>query len=350
MEPFDPDRPTQPAETPPGGSDLEPEEPTIQFGAQEPVELPGQEPAEPAAPRRPAGRIALALGVAVALVAGALAFVFTRGGGEALAMQFREGDSYRYRLSLAFDGTVEVGTDVEPFQFEMEETFSMVVESVDQDGIATLHMTIEDLSASVGGDSVSAPTDDLDFRLKIAPDGRILESGGLGFATGPNTGPGFPGVDQFTPLLPEGPVSPGDTWASDFEQSVPFFDKPFRFEGESELLRYESVAGVDTAVIRSRLTIPLDFSLNLREVLGAIGEDDSDLPEGTDPVFVYGGNVELVQTNWFDPEQGEVVESSSDAAIDMTLRIEGVPEEELDGVDEIAVRGDMTMELQRLAA
>jgi hypothetical protein len=306
-------------------------------------------PSEPAPPRRPVGRVVVAIGVVVALAAGAVAFLLTRGGGVALAMQFREGQAYRYRLTMTFDGEVDLGTEIQDFQFEMEETFSLDVESIDEEGIATVRMTIEDLSASADGDTVPTPDEDLEFRLRIAPDGRILESGGLGFATGPNTGPGFPGLDQFAPLLPDGSVSPGDSWTTEFEQAVPFFDEPLRFEATSEFLRNETVGAVEAAVIRTRTTIPLDFSLDVREVLAAIGEDDSDLPESSDPVLVYGGKVVLVQTNWFDPEKGEILESSTDATVDMNLRIEGVPEEELD-VDELGVAGDMTIELQRLAA
>src|SRR5438128_5788858 len=87
----------------------------------EPPDLPAPPPPapgpefvhNPVPARRPRGRVLTAVGVAVAVLAGALVVLFTRGGpgggpDVALALAYRKGAVYGFRMSIGLDATLSV--------------------------------------------------------------------------------------------------------------------------------------------------------------------------------------------------------------------------------------------------
>lgn len=305
-------------------------EPAVQAGAAPLVEKPGgpfwaYDPSATLGHRRGRGPVIVAAVVVLALVAAGAAWFLSRSTATALALDLEPGKAFRYHLQMSMKGTTEAaGSDV-PMNMGMDQTFTFRVVSVDKDGIAEVEMKIESASIAVNGRATPVPGFTVD--LRVAPDGRILTGGQLSLAPGASSGAAFPGLDQFFPLLPDGPVKPGDTWTKSFDQQFPFGEGRLRYQTSNELLRYEDTKGVRAAVITSSLDLPLDIAMDLKKMLEVSGQAAllGQLPPEANPRFTIVGEVRGEQTNWFDPEAGEVLRTSGTGSVVMTMKAEGFP-------------------------
>ena len=298
---------------------------------------------------RARGPIALTLVVFVIVASGGY-WLLNRpsGGGTALALSFAPGQTERYRIDMSFSGSMDAAGRSTPFSMQVAETFSWKVASVDA-GVATVEMTVEQISGNVNGQP-TAPAPSAPVTLRIASDGRILTGGGFGGidATDP-IGAVFDGTDQFVPLLPDHPVSPGDTWTKAYDQVLPFDMGRLHFSSTSHLLRYEPVDGVRAAVVTSRATLPMDMAIDLRKVLESLGQD-ADLPEGVNPSMTFGGGMDMRLTSWLDAAHGRVVRTAGTIDMHITIDMEGFPAVGGDSANgHFALGGILTMNVDRQA-
>lgn len=308
------------------------------------------EPAPPAPRRRGRGLIVGAIVATVAVIAGAVALVATQGSDEAeagpLALVFTEGDTHRYRIEqtieLTFSGDALAGATGldQPVKLETSQLVAWRVTDVDADDVATVRVSVEDASMTVGGmplpSEVPPPVD-----LRISPDGRVLSVGGPalgGAALDLTRGPlgrlfQIPGQDQLTPLLPpDGSAAPGDSWDASFSQDVSFGDGSIDVEATSRYVRDETLDGADTAVIATESQVTVDVAFAIADVLDALA--GSGLPTaaatGLDDVgdatisSVGGGTTS--QTSWVSLDGHEVVETRSSGDFDVAMTFEGVPD------------------------
>lgn len=266
----------------------------------------------------------MAASVVVALAVGAFGYLsFNRGGGgTALALTLSPGQSVTYQVRFTMNGTISIAGQSQPFSGQMSETVGWKVTSVNA-GVATVHVTLRNVSGQVEGQRIKKSDVPSGVDIKVAADGRVLSGGDLASA-GSNSF-GFPGTDQFTPLLPDRPVGPGDTWSKSFQQSLPFADGALSYSTRSTFLRYQTLQGVRTAVLSTTMDVPLDYTVNIRRLLAFIGQKDSQIPAGSDPSISYGGSVQIRSTSWFDPTRGQLVQSASDGTFDMTMKFAGFP-------------------------
>jgi hypothetical protein len=144
-------------------------------------------------------------------------------------------------------------------------------------------------------------------------------------------------------------VSPGDEWDRNYSRPFPFGDGKLSFKAHNEFLRYENVTDTKTAVIHTDLTVPLDFSIDVRRLLAAIGTsvDQAQLPGGSNPQVMYGGNMTGTMTSWLEPETGQQVKGVGNLDFDMTIRFENLPVD--DGRFDMAFTGTFDYELFRLS-
>ena len=156
----------------------------------------------------------------------------------------------------------------------------------------------------------------------------------------------FPGTDQFTPVLPDHPVKPGDTWTKSFDQTLPFGGGDLSYTSHNTFVRYEKVSGVKAAVIRSTMSVPLDLTIDLRKLLDTYGQG-APIPKGSHPTIQYGGRVSMDQTAWFDPIGGSLVKTLLVAQFDMQMQFKGFPSKQLPGGGQVAFAGSMTLTLTR---
>jgi len=308
--------------------------------------------AEP--PKRRLGVVIGAVAVVMALVGGLLVFQLTRSGDEAeaqaLALAFTEGQTETYVIHMTMDGTMAMeGFGQEsigdmPLDMDMTETMTWKVLSVDDEGVATVETSITDVSGTMNGVAIPASeTETPPTEMKIAPDGRLLEVGGTTIPSllqGSTGLGGVPGLDQYTPLLPDDPVEPGDSWTKDFSQDMPFGEGKIEFTTVNTLERYETVGGVEAAVITTEFELPLDFTVDLGDLLA--GQETSGVDMSGVSV-AYGGKVSLSMTAWVDPSGKQLLKSSSTGDIDMTMEMSGAPE--FSG--QMALEGTFSQEMER---
>ena len=304
--------------------------------------------------RRPRRRFPVALGVVVAMVLGGVAFFVTHHGASSepplrLAMQFRKGHVHRYQLHMMMNGTMTMGSRSEPLDLDANMTFGMKVLAV-RKGEAVVSVLPGTISGTANGKAIPEGQLPGVTRLRIARDGRILSGAGA-FTSGTADGMGanVPALDQFTPLLPKHQVSPGDEWDRNFSRPFPFGDGKLAFTAHNEFLRFESLSDTRTAVIQTDVTVPLDFSIDVRRLLAAIGTsaDQAEIPVGSNPEVIYGGDMTGTMTSWFEPTTGQQVKGLGNLDFDMTLRIEGLPVD--DGRWDMAFAGTFDYELFRLS-
>lgn len=289
-----------------------------------------------AAPRRGRrrARVAMVGALAILLTAGG-SFLMTRPRGPdvALAFDFREGTTYRYRMSMSVDGTVEAPLVEMPMVGELSETVAYHVVSVEPDGTATIDVSVEDVEGAFAGQPVPETTD-LEVRMRVAPDGGLLEVDGTPVPAAmqqawsdPTGSGGLPGMQSF-PLLPDRPVGPGDEWVKDIDQPLPFGQGSVRLHSENEFVRYEDVGEIRAAVIESDISSPIDWTIDLTEFADfadRVGGERVTAEEfkGLPTSISYEGEVEQEQTTWLDPNRGEVLRSELTGEFDVTTRAEG---------------------------
>jgi hypothetical protein len=304
--------------------------------------------------RRPRGLVVGALVAGLALLAAVVASAILGGGGSSaaarpLTLSFTLGDRETYRLHLTMDGTIGAGDLLGemPFDMELTQVVAWEVTAVDAEGVATIEVTVQEVSGMVNG--VEVPTDPAEmpaFEMRVAPDGRVLEAGGLSFAGADlSGGASFPGMGQMTPLLPDHPVAPGDRWTTSFSQDNPFGEGEISYEATSTFEREEELDGVRTAVIRTEMTVPMDLTISFEELLAAMGKDagaEAEQLRGAE--IAYGGQGSFTQTAWVDLEAEQALKVASSGTFDMTMTFRG-----LDALEdqEIAFHGDFTQELRR---
>jgi hypothetical protein len=293
----------------------------------------------------------IGLVVVVALIGGAVVFVVGGDDDVALAWGFEEGQTYRYRMRMTFDGQVsapELGLD-QPLNMGMDATVSWRVKEVDEAGVATIELTMEDVSGTVNGMPSPQQAEDVETSFRMAPDGRVLTAGELSFASSTN-GEVIPGFDQVSAILPDQEVSPGDTWNKEFSQAFPFGEGELRYSSQSRFDRYEDRGGVRTAVITSNMTSPLEFTLEFRRLLETLGQtlQDAGLPPGSNPKIVYGGNATVNATSWLDLEARQLVQGRNSSSFDMTMRFEGFPAGEIPPGSEVAFSGTASARIDRI--
>jgi hypothetical protein len=88
------------------------------------------------------------------------------------------------------------------------------------------------------------------------------------------------------------------------------------------------VDGVEAAVVTSHITLPLDFSLDFRKMLGIGGLDYPGvlgLSPRAHPVVRWVGTMSMNLTSWLDLAGGKLLKIRGAADFDETLTFEGFP-------------------------
>lgn len=282
----------------------------------------------PAAPpsRSRVWLIGVAIALAVAVVVGVVVLRPEGAEGEPIAYAFEPGQELNYRMRATMEGNVSLeGLGSESMSMEMAGVIRMKVRSVDAEGVATIDLTLEDLTFESDPPVETGFPDSLEEAVKIAPDGRLLQ-GSLGFSELGAASQAPPGWDQYSPLLPDGPVSPGDTWSDSTE--MPFAgDVTIPVETESSLLDYIQEDGQRIAVVKSEMHIPLNVRAALSDFAGEAGMSAADLglPSGADPTFGYDGTMDMVMVARIDPVTQELKGTSIDGTMDVSMTVSDIP-------------------------
>ena len=343
-----PPPPAPPAIDPPAGTVLAPPAPSVSTAPN--WSFGGSGGGSRQLPRSPKS-LAIVLVVVLVAAAGSFLVLHRKGsessGGTAFALSLVQGETYRYQMALTFNGTISAGGQQVPFNMKASEMISWKVDSVDQDGTANVSMSIEKLSATVNGTKTPAELPP-PVKIRVAKDGRVLTAGNIELAGQGDVGTLFPGSDQFVPLLPDHPVKPGDYWSKSFDQDFPFGSGHLHYTTRNLYVRDEMVGGVNAAVISSSVQLPLDFTLDLHKLAQALGQSPSQVPSGARMIF--GGSVDMNTLAWLDVPHGQLLKSSGNGTMDMTVELKGVPNLESMGAAKVGIAGNMSLDVTNLPA
>ncbi len=302
------------------------------------VPMPAPPPAPgPETPKRRRGMIAVAVAVVLVVVAGLIAFAITRSDpaeAQPLALSFTQGQERTYDVHQTMDATISSPLfGNEPLSMDVSQVVGWKVVSVDDAGTATIEVTVSEMSGTLNGTQVpSAPVPPIE--IQIAADGRVLSAGGLSLGGAAETqGFGFPGMGQLTPILPDDgdAVSVGDTWDKEFSQDFPFGEGTIDFSATSTYVRNETVNGREAAVIETQMTVPIDVTLDLAQLLDALGPEITgatgaagleQLGEGS---IAYAGQGAFTQTSFVDLDAQELLKTQSRGRFDISMTFEGIP-------------------------
>jgi hypothetical protein len=295
--------------------------------------------------------------VVLALLAGALVVVLTGGKDAAeaqpLTLSFTKGQSESYAIHQTMQGqmTSDLMGDM-PLDMDMSEVVTWEVASVDADGTATIEVSVSEMSGSVNGMSIPAEASAVPpVEIVVAADGRILSAGGMNLGgMGGGQGFGFPGMGQLTPILPDGgeAVAPGDTWQKHFSQDFPYGDGKIQIDSTSTYDRNETVNGVDAAVIVTKLSIPMDFTVDMQELIDSLGQDlgaagATGIGALGDASVDYSGNASFTQTSYVDLTAKQLLRTESTGDFDITMSFA-----QLAGFDgAMTLGGTFTQEMER---
>jgi hypothetical protein len=314
-------------------------------------------PPEPETPTRRRGMIALAVAVVLVVVAGLIAFAITRSDpaeAQPLALSFTQGQERTYDVHQTMDANISSSLfGNEPLSMDVSQVVGWKVVSVDEAGTATIEVTISDMSGTLNGTEVpSAPAPLIE--IQIAADGRVLSAGGLSLGGAAETqGFGFPGMGQLTPILPDDgdAVSVGDTWDKEFSQDFPFGDGTIGFSATSTYVRNETVNDREAAVIETEMSVPIDVTLDLAELLDALGPQitgatgAAGLEQLGDGSIAYVGRGTFTQTSFVDLDAHEMLKTQSRGRFAISMTFEGIPGL-AEGSVEMDFAGSFTQELE----
>ena len=302
------------------------------------IPMPAPPPApEAETPRRRRGVTVVAVAVVLAVVAGLVAFAITRGDtaeAQPLALSFTQGQERTYDVHQTMDATISSPLfGDQALSMDVKQVIGWKVLSVDDAGTATIEVTVSDMSGTLNGTEVpSAPSPPIEIR--IAADGRVLSAGGLSLGgAGQTQGFGFPGMGQLTPILPDDgdAVSVGDTWDKEFSQDFPFGEGTIDFSATSTYVRNETVNGREAAVIQTQMTVPIDATLDLAELVDALGPEitgatgAAGLDQLGDGSIAYLGRGTFTQTSLVDLDARELLKTQSRGRFDISMTLEGIP-------------------------
>jgi hypothetical protein len=174
-----------------------------------------------------------------------------------LSFVFAKGQSARYRVRFQEDGHISGGPEENSVTYRnrLSEIMAWHVLSVDRAGTATVGLVLT--NRHTWEDGKTGTLQPASFQIRIARDGRILAGADLAPSAG--NGPGYPGMEQFAPLLSGRPVRPGDSWTKSFVQSFAGSSQTLGYSTNNQFLALATVGSSSTAAISSRMTVPVHF-------------------------------------------------------------------------------------------
>ncbi len=205
----------------------------------------------------------------------------------ALQYDFKVGDQYVYDLSLDMQAEV-TGPAFEqqdlPQDAALDARLSVEVTEVDDAGVATLELLVEDATVAVDGETKEASeTPHEPFTIQVDQDGKVISANGNplkpegtegalpeGFMDGLPFDP-----SQFAPqtdvIFPEeGIAKPGDSWTSQTTYPIPFLDQQVVVETSGELESISDRDGRQVANLTFNVDAPVDLTIDFGKLFGGM--------------------------------------------------------------------------------
>jgi hypothetical protein len=292
--------------------------------------VPTRESPEGSADRRilrTAAWILLPLVILAAIVAAVVSGTSGGRGGTFLSIGFgRGGDTEVYRNQKVMRGYIQSSSGSQsPFELNMTEMESF---QVDASARTVFRLGVSSNEWGFYNGQTLQPLS-LNTPVVLRSDGRIENGGKIPLATEQGHIGGMPGTDLFVPSLPDRPVSPGDTWSSDYQ-------RPFALPGggtmeyktSNKLVRFDSIGRDRAAVISTDARVPIDVTMSmaaLRKISPALVDQiarNFSIP--TNSKFKYAGVVTYRLTSTLDTTTSQLLKSDVTGQIQVRVTALGV--------------------------
>ena len=242
----------------------------------------------------------------------------------ALAYDFHANQSLQYRIQQGTSGTLQAGPQSEQVNSQTAETEIQQVTAVQADGTATIDVAVTNVSGTANGQPLPTTTQLPHVQIQVTKDGRTTSTS----APACTGGTGAPAANGFQLFLPGSQVKPGDSWKKSFSVPFPLGSGTLSYSTTNHLDRYQTVNGVNTAVIESDVTLPLDVSLDLTKqqaCLQQLGQSGGPtVPPGAQATIHYAGKVATHMTTWWDTKKQQVLKQSGTGTEDENTTAQGL--------------------------
>ena len=230
-----------------------------------------------------------------------------------LALKFTAGDTAEYLRDRTIDGyLVDRQETHSPFHITEEQVLTQTVIGTGKDGSALIAPGIATWE-EVNGDrpQLNGP-DVIPTNLTMGTDGTITNGGSLPFPSQGVLIAGAPGIDWFVPTLPNGSVSPGDTWTRDFQRTYPLRGGVIDYHTTSTYVSDTTLNGISTAQVRTQGTAHFDVSVRLADLIPLDPARLSSLSQSAAGLlYSIRGDVTFVTVGLVDAAGGRVMQTQS---------------------------------------
>ena len=246
---------------------------------------------------------------------------------QTIALAYKAGDTYKYALHMVLKYTVAASSMSIPLNLDISAKETATVKSVDSDGTAELSLAISDVSMKAtmnGTTNTTTTTTTNTVEIKIAKDGRVISVNGNAF--GNNALPGISGTQGgvVSAILPDHPVKPGDTWTKSYDVPNPLGTGSIHATSDNTYLRDDTVGGVKSAVVESKVNTSLNMNLDLGSMLGASGTTSPTTGSSAGSLTMTGTS-KSDTTSWIDVSGHRIVQTRSTGTVDATLTVTAPP-------------------------
>ena len=266
---------------------------------------------------------------------------------QTLKLAYRQGDTHAFAAHITMNETIDLGAVSEPLTVDMTATETEVVDSVDSTGVADVTLTMTDVVGKVTAAGVTSTTNPTvaPIHMQLAPDGRTLSVNGLNFAGGSPFGSVGSNGPQ-SAVLPDGAVKPGDSWSKTYDQANPLGTGTVPVTARSKYLRDEKLNGVQTAVVNTKSTAPLDMSIDLAKYGRLTGSQATSLTKlGIQGMTIKGSDAGDI-TTWIAPTAHTIQKTSMKILIDGSFSFVLAPGATYPGpTGPFTIKGDETIDL-----
>jgi hypothetical protein len=244
---------------------------------------------------------------------------------QSISLAYKTGDTFKYGFHAVMKYTIAAAGMSVPLDMDLGAKQTVTVKSVDSSGTADMSVDINNVSIKMsmnGTTNTTTTNTGGTIDMKVAKDGRVLSVNGNAFGTS-TTLPGMTGTQGgvVSAILPDHPVKPGDTWTKSYDEPNPLGPSSIHATSNSTYLRDDTVGGVKTAVIESKVSTNLDMTIDLSSMLGASGMPPATGgPTGAETLSLKGTSISDT-TTWIDTSARRLVKTHSTSSVDATLTI-----------------------------
>ncbi len=254
-----------------------------------------------------------------------------------LKYTYTTGDSWVYDTTVVMNGTVEGPGLAEADTTIPQDTTTKIrteatVESIDENGVATVRVTEEVLEMSAAGEPVDVGAQEVqEVTMQIDSTGKVISIDGGDDPASGVAGSLFAGLpfdpsqltDQLNVVFPEDGVGQvGEEWTATSTFPLPGLDQEVTATSTGKVVSVETVDGREMANVEYTITMPLDLTIDLGALLqglmGAMGGSDESADIAL--VITMRGAMDYAGTAQIETETGRA--QSSDGVMDLLMDME----------------------------